>query len=187
MSKLAKKVIDIEKRPKDRAHVVEGVQDERYRKKAKRQANRKEKKLLFQQQNHASIRQEGNNGRDNRGVPRLGRGNQIRYPSVGDRGNGGGNRSALTRADGGWHSYECRSPIQVRDAFRPNTQDLRPNPSTTGAGVTMGNFRLVPKWNGGGFRFKGGEEISKEQEEEEEEDSFPTDRGSSRCANTFGH
>ena len=41
MSKLAKKVINLEKRPKDGVRVVEGVQETRARKKAKRQANRK--------------------------------------------------------------------------------------------------------------------------------------------------
>ena len=79
MSKLAKKVIDLEKRPKDKAHVMEGVQHKRSRKKAKRQANRKEKrskseqgnskKVFFQQQNHTHAHQEINKGRDNRGDP----------------------------------------------------------------------------------------------------------------------
>ena len=49
----------------------------------------------------------------------------------------------------------------------------------------MGNFRLAPQWDGG-VRFKGGDDISKEQEEEGEEGVFPTDRGSSRCTNSFG-
>ena len=48
MSKLAKKVIDLEKLQNKGTRVVEGVQERRSRKKAKRHQTRKEK-VLFQQ------------------------------------------------------------------------------------------------------------------------------------------
>ena len=70
MIKLVKKVIDLEKLPKKGTHIMEGVQEKRARKKAKRQATRKENKALFQQQNQTSARQEGNNGNGNRGGSR---------------------------------------------------------------------------------------------------------------------
>ena len=63
MSKLAKKVIDLEKSPKERVHFMEGAQEKRARKKDKRQASKKEKRIISQQQKNAATRQEGNDDR----------------------------------------------------------------------------------------------------------------------------
>ena len=108
MIKLAKKVIDLEKLPKKGTRVMEGQHEKRVRKKAKRKAVRKEKRVMFQQQNQTAIRQESNNGNGSRSGPRQGRGNQSRCPITrgrengGGRGNGGGNMNTPTRSDSVW-------------------------------------------------------------------------------------
>ena len=150
MSKLAKKVIDLKKLPNKVTRVMEGAYEKRARKKEKRQQTRKEKKVLFHQQNQKSTRQESNHGHGSRGGSRQGRGNQSRHHSTGgrvnggERGNVGGNRNTPTRTDSAWPPLGNYDPVDVRTAFRPNITGLRPLPITTNTNFRRG--RQIQGW-----------------------------------------